>query len=157
MLRSILLINQGPFLLRSCQKYIINSTTCTKEALSISKWGSSMLMLYIKSLNRRQFRTNYKVFIGIFAFIRSKHFQFTQQSFMFQVRPPPEGLCQPSTPPRWRCQEDAQPASPWTRPGNPAHCCCGHWGGRWFPSPQHPALRGGTSHLENGRILTSGK
>lgn len=70
-------------------------------------------------------------------------------------RPLPEGLCQPSTPPQWNFQEDAQPASPWTQPENPAHCCCDHWGGRWFPSPQRPALHGGTSHLKNGYTLTS--
>lgn len=65
------------------------------------------------------------------------------------VRPLPEGLCQPLTPPRWPCQEDAQPASPWTQSENPAHCCCDRWGGHWFHLPQRPGLRGGTSHLKN--------
>ncbi len=63
------------------------------------------------------------------------------------VTPPPEGLCQPSTPPLSRCLADARPASPWTQPENPAHCCYGRWGWRWFLSPQRPALHGGTSHL----------
>lgn len=67
------------------------------------------------------------------------------------VKPPPEGLCLPSTPQLWRCEGDAQPASPWTRPESPAHCCYGHWGWRWFPSLRRPALHGGTSHL-NSRI-----
>lgn len=66
------------------------------------------------------------------------------------VRPSAEGLCPPSTPPLLHCQEDAQPASPWTQTDTPARCCYDHWGWHWCPLPQRPALHGGTFHLNKG-------
>lgn len=69
------------------------------------------------------------------------------------LRPPPEGLCLPWTPPRLRCLADAQPASLWTPSESLAHCCCARSGWHRCPSPQRPALHGGTFHLKQRNCI----
>lgn len=142
-------INNDPFLLRPCQKCMTNRSTWTKEALFIITCCTKHCATVLQSVDASG-ASSCQTSIWIAPLVKADCDSDGRNCSSKTLRPPPEGLCQPSTPPLLRCQEDAQPASPWTQTENPAHCCYGHWGWHWCPLPRRPALHGGTSRLNKG-------